>query len=108
MNGLTFLEWLAREEWEISRVPNNYEVHHLRYKDFDNLKSLVRLFVKNRTIDLDGNKVKWLKIKILRYEKGRPGRILFKSNNKSSKILTSLTRVDAGLLPISEDKSSIS
>lgn len=55
-------------------------VEELRYTDFLDLKSLASVFLKNRTKDHNGNKVSWLKIKVIRYDKTKPGCIFFKYN----------------------------
>lgn len=59
---------------------SNYTVHELKFTDFLDLKSLANIIMKNRSFDMQGNKVNWLKIKILKYEKNMSGVIQFKYN----------------------------
>lgn len=39
------------------------------------------MIMKNRSFDMQGNKVNWLNIKVLKYEKNMSGVIQFKNNN---------------------------
>lgn len=48
---------------------SNYTVQELKYTDFLDLKSLANMIMKNRFLDIKGNKVKWVKIEVLKYEK---------------------------------------
>lgn len=57
-----------------------YAVHELLHTDFVDLKSLAAISIKNRNIDTQGNRVSWLKIKVMRFEKNKPGIVQFKYN----------------------------
>jgi len=59
---------------------SNYTAQELKYTDFLDLKSLANIIMKNRSLDIQGNKVNWLKIKVLKYEKNMSGVIQFKYN----------------------------
>lgn len=50
----------------------------MKFENFYNLKLLAENLIKNKTIDVDGQKVNWLKIKWFRYEKNKPGILQFK------------------------------
>lgn len=57
-----------------------YEVQELRYFDMIDLKSLAKNIIQNKSVNETGDKVNWLKIKCLRYEKMNPNIILYKYN----------------------------
>ncbi|KAF0749901.1 Uncharacterized protein FWK35_00022965 [Aphis craccivora] len=57
-----------------------YSVQELKYTDFMDLRSLAGTIMKNRSVDENGEKVNWLKIKVMRYEKSNPSAIKFKYN----------------------------
>lgn len=54
-----------------------------------NLRSLAGTIMKNRSVDEICEKVNWLKIKVLKYEKSNPSAIKFKYNysNEEFKII---------------------
>lgn len=58
------------------------------------LKNLSESIIQNKTKDNLGNKVQWLKIKVLRYEKNTPGLIKFKYNIEDQEFLTIKTFKD--------------
>ncbi|RZF44217.1 hypothetical protein LSTR_LSTR003857 [Laodelphax striatellus] len=55
-----------------------YNVKELRYNDFFDLKKLSTKLIKNKSLDTDGNKVNWLKIKCFRYEASSPNVIFYR------------------------------
>lgn len=56
-----------------------YKVTELSYKGMIDVKELASKIIKNRTLTGDGKeKVNWLKIKCLRFEKNLPGVIQFR------------------------------
>lgn len=80
MNDLLNVFRLARSKRLRNKKSQPYQCKELRFTDFLDLKSLASSFLKNRLKDEDGNKVSWMKIKVMRYEKENPGHILFKYN----------------------------
>nr|CAH7758215.1 unnamed protein product [Callosobruchus chinensis] len=58
--------------------PRPYLVHHLKYQDFFDLQQLVDCIVHNTTLNCDGEKVSWIRIKWLRFEKCHPNIIQYK------------------------------
>ncbi|KAJ8912367.1 hypothetical protein NQ315_014734 [Exocentrus adspersus] len=54
-----------------------YQVKEMKYGDFFNIKKLADSIMKNKTTDTDGNSVKWLKIKRIKYVKGKKDSIFF-------------------------------
>nr|CAH7719518.1 unnamed protein product [Callosobruchus chinensis] len=48
--------------------PRPYLVHHLKYQDLFDLQQLVDCIVHNTTLNCDGEKVSWIRIKWLRFE----------------------------------------
>lgn len=56
---------------------SSYIVQELKFGDFKDLKTLAITKIENRTTDTKNQRIKWLKIKRLRYEKQQPGIILF-------------------------------
>lgn len=52
-----------------NKIWSNYTVQELKYTDFLDLKSLANMIMKNRSFDMQGNTVNWLKIKALKYKK---------------------------------------
>lgn len=67
--------------------PRPYIVTHLTYLDFYNFKELASKIMVNTTCDTDGNQVKWLQIKWLRFIKTNPSTIFFKYDVKSNDFL---------------------
>lgn len=72
----------ARSQNKTKRKP--YEVIELKYKDFMNLQDLANKTIKNKSKDENGNKIDWLKIKCLKYEKKHPGIIFYKYDHNNS------------------------
>nr|XP_023020943.1 uncharacterized protein LOC111509421 [Leptinotarsa decemlineata] len=58
--------------------PRPYIVNHLTYSDFYNFKELASKIMQNTIRDTNGNQVKWLQIKWLRFTKTDPSTISFK------------------------------
>lgn len=56
---------------------SGYLTKELLFDEFFDLKDLASHTIINRTTDENKETVKWLKIKRLRYEKAKPGIILF-------------------------------
>lgn len=84
MSVYTIHDWLnifktARSKRMRSRA-DKYNVTELHYNDMLDLKGLAASSLKNTNIDESGNKLNWLKIKIMRYEKVNPELIFFKYN----------------------------
>lgn len=71
-------DWHALSDL-VNKKSQPYQCKELRFTDFLDLKSLAS-FLKKRLKDEDGNKVSWMKIIVMRYEKENPGQILFKYN----------------------------
>lgn len=120
MNDLLNIFKLARSKRLKNKRSGPYKVTELRHGDFFDLKGLSNSLIKNKTKDDDGNQVNWLHIKVMRYEKTKPGRIFFKYNysdpeyrtlcifgrGKPIDIPKKLTPLYKGLLPISEKKKA--
>lgn len=72
-----------------NKSSSSYYVEELKYADFMDLRSLGETIMKNRSVDENGQKVSWLKIKVMRYEKSNPSVIKFKYNysDKEFKII---------------------
>ncbi|CAG9822128.1 unnamed protein product [Phaedon cochleariae] len=88
----TMHDWLnifrmARSNRGRNKRSPPYNVHELKYKDFLDLKKLASRTFKNRSIDESGNRVNWLKIKSMRYEKNLPQYVLFKYNYSDPEFL---------------------
>lgn len=93
-----------------------YVVNEMKYFDFLNLQKLSENLIKNRNIDEDGNKVSWLKVKCLRYQKAEPNTIFYRYDHTGpyKKIcvygrgrprkLLAPTQIYENELPISEAK----
>jgi hypothetical protein len=64
----------------MARKRDPYSVKILSTKDFFDYKALGRSTLKNRSRDIMGNTVQWLKIKWLSYQKKTPNIIRFKYN----------------------------
>ncbi|XP_072375619.1 uncharacterized protein [Diabrotica undecimpunctata] len=78
---------LARSKRGRNKRSDPYNVQELRYNDFLDIKTLAANTLKNRTIDENGNRVNWLKIKCMRYEADKPQYILFKYNYSDPEFL---------------------
>lgn len=68
---------LARSKRNRNKQKDYYVTKELRFSDFKDLKHLAKQMINNTTLDTMNCKVKWLKIKRLRFEKEKPGAILF-------------------------------
>ena len=64
----------------LARKNNPFKVEYLQTSDIWNYKLLSKEILRNRSWDSNGQKVHWLKIKWMRYEKQCPSVILFKYN----------------------------
>lgn len=62
------------------RNPGPYKVEMMNFSDFLDLQNLSKSIVKNVTKTNDGDRVNWLKIKWLRFDKNTPYEIQFKYN----------------------------
>ncbi len=69
-------------EWSIicrgARRHNPYNVQELTFQDFHDFHQLSDTMVVNRSINADGEKVNWLKIKWFRFQKDTPTSIFYK------------------------------
>lgn len=70
----------ARSHRNKNKRSDPYIVKELKFNDFVDLKSLADKIIKNETHNKDKEKVSWLHIKCMRYEKSQPGIILYKYN----------------------------
>lgn len=64
---------MARSNRGRNKKSIKYIVKKFLYSDFVDLKSLSENIIQNRTKDDKNEQVKWLKLKVLRYEKNSPG-----------------------------------
>lgn len=81
----TMQDWLnifkiARSKRGRNSISGEYNVEEFSYSDIKDLKELASKIIKNTSLDSDGNKVNWLKIKCFKYEKKNPNIIKFKYN----------------------------
>jgi hypothetical protein len=95
-----------------------YVVNILQYEDFYDLSSLSKSLLKNKRKDTEGNVVKWLKIKSLRFEKAHPEFVFFRygysgpyskificgRGGNQKIIMPQLQKLYSKLLPISQEK----
>ncbi|CAH2009717.1 unnamed protein product [Acanthoscelides obtectus] len=105
--------------------PRPYHVNNMQYCDFLDLQQLVECIVNNTSLNNNGEKVSWIRIKWLRFEKRSPNIIQYKydlsadffyeidvsankrrSGRKRSWDSVQLKRKYATRLPISEKKKS--
>ena len=77
MIGSIYFGWLGRRTQK-KKKKTPYEAHELYHYDMLDLKALADHLITNRLINTEGEKVNWLKIKILRYEKKYPFVIQYK------------------------------
>ncbi|CAC5384805.1 unnamed protein product [Mytilus coruscus] len=75
-------EVLVPQQWatvmQMARRYDPYMIVPLKYEDIYNFKDLTKKIMKFRKEDVNGKKIKWLKIRWLRYTKENPDCILFK------------------------------
>lgn len=95
-----------------------YRVKEMRYNDFYDLQTLSDELIKNRLKDEQGDKVSWLKIKSLRFEKDSPNIISYRYDHHSAytkihvaarrgrtaNAVQGLRKLYEGLIPISKEK----
>lgn len=114
------MEWISIMKRARSKrnrsTANPYHVKQLHFSDMLDLKHLSKCLIKNRLKDENGNTVKWLEIKCLRYEKANPDIIKFRYNYNDPYILLNvrgrgrkhsvneIKRAYHQLLPISKQK----
>lgn len=67
---------------DVSNEP--YKINELTFRDFWDLHSLSAATIKNRTVDEVGDKLSWLKVKCLRYEKVHPNTIFYRYDHNSA------------------------
>ncbi|KAK7094532.1 hypothetical protein V1264_006082 [Littorina saxatilis] len=70
--------------WDIilrmARRTRPYQVIPIKFTDFLNFKSLAAATLRNTKTDIAGQKVNWLKLKALRFEKNREEEVLYKTS----------------------------
>ncbi|KAL4712623.1 hypothetical protein ACJJTC_005444 [Scirpophaga incertulas] len=57
-----------------------YQIKELKYDEFFDLKKLAEETLNQKATDCNGNEVKWLKIKRMKYLKSEPSKVLFNYN----------------------------
>ncbi|CAH1108116.1 unnamed protein product [Psylliodes chrysocephalus] len=57
------------------------DTEELRYSDFFDFKVISQAVLKNRTVNTEWSKVKWLQVKCFRIEKDNPGVVKYKYNH---------------------------
>jgi hypothetical protein len=67
-----------RAIFELSRNKHPYKVKQLQFNEFLDCKALCDETIKNRTKDVNGKVVNWLKIKVLRFDKSDCNAIQYK------------------------------
>ncbi|KAF9406400.1 hypothetical protein HW555_013222, partial [Spodoptera exigua] len=75
------IEIASAMNWWIHQIPTcvkEVTIYKMTYNDMIDIKALSEHFVKNTSKDKEGNKIMWLKIKCLRFEKGHPGLVKFR------------------------------
>ncbi len=94
------------EEWQNvmvrARLNQPYLVHMLHHKDFIDAKSMAAKLIKNRSTDTEGNKVNWLEIKSLKFEKAAPGVFMYRTSHTSDYKVVQARPTKAGRQPIIE------
>lgn len=60
--------------------PSPYKVINVEYDEFYDLEKLTSCIIENTTLDTKNNKVKWLKIKWMRFQKTQPYILQYKYN----------------------------
>lgn len=100
------------------KIQSEYQVHLLKFSDFYNLQELASSTIKNRNRDEFGDKVSWLKIKCLKFEKQLPATFFYRYDHTSdykkvnvagrgsSKKSATLKSAYNNLLPISSAKKA--
>lgn len=95
-----------------------YQVHLLKFADFYNLQELAATTIKNRNKDECGEKVSWLKIKCLKFEKEFPEILYYRYDHTSDykkinvsgrgrrRTIVELKSAYCNLLPISQAKKT--
>ena len=70
--------------WDIilrmARRTRPYLVVPIKYTDFLDFKALAASTLRNTKTDINGQKVNWLQIKVLRFEEGKEEEMLFKTS----------------------------
>ena len=65
---------------KLARRSNPYKVVQLEHDDFIDMKDLEERLFRNVKKDVEGEKVKWLEIRVIRYDAQSPNTIRFKYN----------------------------
>jgi len=111
----------STREWEVlisaaRRNPEPYNVKRLTHEDFQDFKDLSKQTILNRTRNVDGHNVNWMKIKQLRFSKSKPYIVQYKyelsADTFMERNVRGISQPDESLkpaystrLPISEAKS---
>lgn len=113
MIGLIFLKCPGRRG---GKKNDQYTVKQLKYRDFLDLKKLSGDILANKTKNIQGDRVNWLKIKCFRIEKDYPNIIKYKYKHSEEYLsfdvrkrgqaarIPTLIPIYAAMLPISEAK----
>ena len=72
----------------MARRNRPYIVIPVRYTDFLDFKALAAAKLRNTKTDIMGQRVNWLRLKVLRFEESRPEEILFKTSFDQSEYQT--------------------
>nr|CAH7758157.1 unnamed protein product [Callosobruchus chinensis] len=73
---------LARSQRKKKNAPP-YNVRELKFSDFFDLSQLSKLIMKNKSRDVHGELVNWLKVKSFRYLKNKPGILEYRYDHTS-------------------------
>lgn len=74
---------LARSTRGRNKDKPSYETEELKFNDMLDLKDLSANLIKNKTLDENGAKVNWLKVKCFKYEKAKPNCIQYRYDYSS-------------------------
>ena len=69
---------MSRAKCVKNKVKPPYEATQLSFLDMLDLKTLSPTLIKNKNMNTENEKMNWLKIKCLRYEKLSPGIIYYR------------------------------
>lgn len=74
---------LARSARGKNKNKPPYETEELKFNDMLDLKELSANLIKNKSLDENGAKVNWLKVKCFKYEKAKPNYIQYRYDYSS-------------------------
>ncbi|CAG9772073.1 unnamed protein product [Ceutorhynchus assimilis] len=93
---------LARSQRGRNKNKPPYEVGELKFDEFFDLKQLATQLLKNKTIDENGQKINWLKVKNFKYVKDKPNYFQYRYDYSGEYVGIQISTTRRGRRPVQD------